>query len=68
MRYAVLGDIHSNLIAFKAVLQDLEKRGGFDKIWCLGDVVGYGPDPHECIERLRDKNLSVSSTGSVFLQ
>ena len=53
MRYAVLGDIHSNLAAFEAVLQDLEGKGGFDKIWCLGDVVGYGPDPHECIERLR---------------
>jgi diadenosine tetraphosphatase ApaH/serine/threonine PP2A family protein phosphatase len=53
MRYAILGDIHSNLEAFEAVLQDVKDRGGFDKIWCLGDVVGYGPDPHECIERLR---------------
>jgi len=53
MRYAIIGDIHSNLIAFEAVLQDLEKRGGFNKIWCLGDVVGYGPDPHACIELLK---------------
>ncbi len=53
MRYAIFGDIHSNLAAFEAVLQDVERRGGFDKIWCLGDVVGYGPDPHECIELLR---------------
>jgi len=53
MRYAILADIHSNLAAFEAVLADAEGRGGFDKIWCLGDVVGYGPDPHECIERLR---------------
>jgi diadenosine tetraphosphatase ApaH/serine/threonine PP2A family protein phosphatase len=53
MRYAILGDIHSNLIAFEAVLRDLEVSGGFDKIWCLGDVVGYGPDPHECIELLQ---------------
>lgn len=53
MRYAILADIHSNLAAFEAVLSDADKRGGFDKIWCLGDVVGYGPDPHECIERLR---------------
>jgi len=52
MRYAILGDIHSNLAAFEAVLRDADDRGGFDKIWCLGDVVGYGPDPHECIERL----------------
>ena len=53
MRYAILGDIHSNLAAFQAVLRDIESRCGFDKIWCLGDVVGYGPEPHECIELLR---------------
>ncbi|MBM4446722.1 MAG: metallophosphoesterase family protein [Chloroflexi bacterium] len=53
MRYAILGDIHSNLTAFEAVLRDADDRGGFDKMWCLGDVVGYGPDPHECLERLR---------------
>jgi diadenosine tetraphosphatase ApaH/serine/threonine PP2A family protein phosphatase len=53
MRYAILGDIHGNLAAFEAVLRHAGDRGGFDKIWCLGDVVGYGPDPRECIERLR---------------
>jgi diadenosine tetraphosphatase ApaH/serine/threonine PP2A family protein phosphatase len=53
MRYAILADIHSNLAAFEAVLSHADSRGGFDKIWCLGDVVGYGPDPNECIERLR---------------
>jgi diadenosine tetraphosphatase ApaH/serine/threonine PP2A family protein phosphatase len=53
MRYAILADIHSNMAAFEAVLSDADSRGGFDKIWCLGDVVGYGPDPNECIKRLR---------------
>ena len=53
MRYAILGDIHSNLAAFQAVLNDIEERGGTDQIWCLGDIVGYGPDPGECIELLR---------------
>ncbi len=53
MRYAILGDIHSNLEAFETVLRDADGKGGFDSIWCLGDVVGYGPDPNECIERLR---------------
>lgn len=53
MRYAILGDIHSNLTALQAVLQDIDSRGGFDKIWCLGDVVGYGPEPRECIDLLR---------------
>ncbi len=53
MRCAIISDIHSNLTAFQAVLQDIETRGGFDRIWCLGDIVGYGPDPKECIELLR---------------
>ena len=53
MRYAIIADIHANLTAFIAVLEDLERQGGAEKIWCLGDVVGYGPDPHECIELLR---------------
>jgi diadenosine tetraphosphatase ApaH/serine/threonine PP2A family protein phosphatase len=53
MRFAILADIHSNLAAFEAVLGDADDRGGFDMIWCLGDVVGYGPDPSECIKRLR---------------
>jgi predicted phosphodiesterase len=53
MRYAILADIHSNLVAFQAVLCDIESRGGFDEIWCLGDIVGYGPEPHDCIKLLR---------------
>lgn len=53
MRYAIMADIHANLAAFTAVLEDMEKRGGVEEIWCLGDVVGYGPDPHACIELLR---------------
>ncbi len=53
MRYAIIADIHANLTAFIAVLEDIERQGKVGKIWCLGDVVGYGPDPHECIELLR---------------
>ncbi len=56
MRYAVIADIHSNLEAFTAVLEDIGQRGGVDEVWCLGDVVGYGPDPHRCIELLRKSN------------
>ena len=52
MRYAIIADVHSNLVAFQAVLQDIESKGGIDEIWCLGDVVGYGPEPHACIELL----------------
>lgn len=53
MRYVILADIHSNLIALEAVLRDLKRRGGFDRLWCLGDTVGYGPWPGECIDLLR---------------
>ncbi len=56
MLYAIIADIHANLNAFEAVLDDIEGRGGVDELWCLGDIVGYGPDPHDCIELLRQYN------------
>ena len=56
MRYAIIGDIHANLTAFNAVMADSECQGGVDKIWCIGDIIGYGPDPHDCIELLRQTN------------
>jgi len=56
MRCAVLADIHANLAAFEAVLGDIENKGGVDEIWCLGDIVGYGPDPSRCIELLKKYN------------
>ena len=49
----IVADIHSNLEAFQAVLQDAEGHGGFQEIWVLGDIVGYGSDPGPCIELLR---------------
>ncbi len=51
MRVAVLSDIHSNLRALDAVLGSL---GTVDAVWQLGDVVGYGPEPDEVVDRLRD--------------
>jgi len=56
MRCAIIADIHANLAAFRAVLDHIERRGGVAEIWCLGDIVGYGPDPHQCIELLRQYN------------
>ena len=53
MRYAILADIHANLEAFSSVLKDIERRGEVAGMWCLGDTVGYGPDPVQCIELLR---------------
>jgi len=51
MKYLIMSDIHANLAAFEAVL---DRVGDFDKIWCLGDLVGYGPNPNECIEKLQE--------------
>jgi diadenosine tetraphosphatase ApaH/serine/threonine PP2A family protein phosphatase len=56
MRYAILADIHANLTALRAVLDDIEGKGGVDEIWCLGDIVGYGPEPGQCIKLLRQYN------------
>jgi diadenosine tetraphosphatase ApaH/serine/threonine PP2A family protein phosphatase len=53
MRYAIVADIHSNLAAFRAVLDDIKLKGEVAEIWCLGDVVGYGPDPHQCLQLLQ---------------
>lgn len=50
MRILVLSDIHANLTALDTVLED---AGSVDAVWCLGDIVGYGPDPNECVARLR---------------
>ena len=56
MRCAIIADIHANLSAFTAVLADIERKGGVDELWCLGDIVGYGPDPCQCIELLQRYN------------
>jgi predicted phosphodiesterase len=54
MLYAVLSDIHSNFDAFKVVLQDIRQKKIKDILF-LGDAVGYGPDPNECIEMLVER-------------
>ncbi len=61
MRALILSDIHSNLEALTAVIDDATDRGGFDSLWCMGDIVGYGPDPGLCIKLLsRHKAVSVA--------
>ena len=52
MHYAVIACIHGNVDALRAVLQDIQQRG-IERTVCLGDVVGYGPDPVECLELVR---------------
>jgi diadenosine tetraphosphatase ApaH/serine/threonine PP2A family protein phosphatase len=56
MRYAIFSDIHANLEALEAVLakiDEIAQEEPIDQIWFLGDLVGYGPDPNECIVTLR---------------
>jgi diadenosine tetraphosphatase ApaH/serine/threonine PP2A family protein phosphatase len=56
MRYAIFTDIHANLEALEAVLAKIDEiaaKEPIDQIWFLGDLVGYGPDPNECIVKLR---------------
>jgi len=50
MPILVISDIHANLTALEAVIDD---AGSVDGVWCLGDIVGYGPDPNESIARVR---------------
>lgn len=54
MRAAVFSDIHANRPALEAVLRDSEDAD-FDEVWCLGDVVGYGADPDDCVELVRER-------------
>jgi diadenosine tetraphosphatase ApaH/serine/threonine PP2A family protein phosphatase len=51
MRILVMSDIHANYTALEAVLAD---AGTVDEVWCLGDVIGYGPDPNLCLEIMRE--------------
>jgi len=53
--FAVLSDIHSNLEALTTVLADIEERG-IETIYCLGDVVGYGPNPKECLDLIIERS------------
>ena len=73
MKILVISDIHGNLPALEAVLAD---AGTFDAVWCLGDLVGYGPQPNECVERVRNLpkliclmgNHDAASLGSLDLE
>ena len=53
---AIISDIHGNIEALQAVLADIQQRG-IDEIYCLGDVIGYGPNPRECIDLVMDTHM-----------
>ncbi|MGE4286675.1 MAG: metallophosphoesterase [Phycisphaerae bacterium] len=52
--FAIISDIHSNIEALSVVLDDIERKG-IKKIYCLGDILGYGPSPFECLDLLIDR-------------
>ncbi len=62
MRYAIISDIHGNLEALQSVLNDIESRD-IDIIICLGDIVGYYPDPELCVE-LTKRHAAYSVAGN----
>ena len=54
--FAIISDIHSNLAALRTVLEDIKNRG-VEEIFCLGDIIGYGPDPKECLDLIIENNI-----------
>jgi predicted phosphodiesterase len=59
---ALISDIHGNLEALEAVLREIRHQG-VDEVWCLGDIVGYGPDPIACADLVK-KNCSLVLMGN----
>jgi predicted phosphodiesterase len=55
--FAVISDIHSNLAALRAVLDDIERRE-IKEVFCLGDIVGYGPEPCQCLDLIIDRQIA----------
>lgn len=53
---AIISDIHGNLEALDATLADIQEQG-ITEIYCLGDIVGYGPNPRECIDRVMSSKI-----------
>lgn len=58
MRYCVLGDVHGNLEALEAVVADARRRGA-ERFACVGDIVGYGASPSECIDRVQSLTTQI---------
>jgi len=61
VRIGIVSDIHSNLVAFEAVLDVLRP---IDQLWCLGDIVGYGPRPNECVALLAAERKHLTVAGN----
>ena len=75
MKALIVSDVHSNLEAFSSVIGDAGRQTGFDQIWSLGDLVGYGPDPAAVIDLIREHdhravagNHDLASIGKLSLE
>ncbi len=58
MRYALISDLHANLPAVEAVLEDIVQRSDVDAVYHLGDLVGYAPWPNETVSLIRDRGIA----------
>jgi predicted phosphodiesterase len=56
---AIISDIHANIEALETVLKDIQTRNNISEIICLGDIVGYGPNPQECLDIIKDFKLVI---------
>ena len=57
MTFALVSDIHSNMAALSSVMEDIDRRG-IKEIFCLGDIVGYGPEPTQCLDLLIERGAA----------
>lgn len=57
-RIAIFSDVHGNLQALQTIFEDIDK-GNFDEVICLGDVIGVGPNPKECLDLIMDSNIKM---------
>ena len=58
MKYALISDVHSNLPALEAVLEDIDRRDDVDAVYHLGDLVGYAPWPNEVVALLKERGIT----------
>lgn len=61
MKILIITDIHANQVALETVLEEAD---GYEAVWCLGDVVGYGPNPNECVDIVKDLPGIICLTGN----
>jgi predicted phosphodiesterase len=58
VKRALISDVHSNLEALDAVLEDIHQQG-ISEVYCLGDIVGYGPNPRECLDKVMELDVCI---------